>query len=198
MFTGLVEGMATILEMNTVGPGMLLSLDLHELSDGVKIGDSISVAGCCLTVVKIDGSICQFELGSETLSKTTFGTRQQGQLINTERSLRVGDRMGGHFVTGHVDGLGTLIQRIEEGEWSHFHFSADISILRQMVNKGSITIDGVSLTVVKVDDKSFSIALIPHTLEATTLGNLKVGEPVHLETDILAKYVQRISAPIQN
>lgn len=195
MFTGLVEGTAMILSAEQDGPGMRLTLELGPLSEGVKLGDSIAVAGCCLTVVKIQTSSCTFELGSETLSKTTFTSRVPGDRLNVERSLRVGDRMGGHFVTGHVDGLGTLVRRLEEGEWSHFYFEAPLELLRQMVNKGSVTIDGVSLTVVQVDDREFSIALIPHTLEVTTLGGLKVGQTVHLETDILAKYIQRAIAP---
>lgn len=193
MFTGLVEGTATISKMEMVGPGMLLTLDLGPVSEGVQIGDSIAVSGCCLTVIRIEQTHCDFELGSETLSKTTFSKRQIGDRVNVERSLQVGSRMGGHFVTGHVDGLGTLVRRVEEGPWSHFHFQTELWMLRQMVNKGSITIDGVSLTVVEANDESFSIALIPHTLEVTTLGTLKVGDQVHLETDILAKYVQRIS-----
>lgn len=195
MFTGLVEGTGTVISAELDGPGMRLTLELGPLSEGVKLGDSIAIAGCCLTVVEIQTSRCTFELGSETLSKTTFGNRIPGDRLNIERSLRVGDRMGGHFVTGHVDGLGTLVRRREEGEWSHFYFEAPVELLRQMVNKGSITIDGVSLTVVQADDREFSIALIPHTLEVTTLGSLKVDDIVHLETDILAKYIQRAVAP---
>lgn len=198
MFTGLVEGTGTVISAELDGPGMRLTLELGPLSEGVKLGDSIAIAGCCLTVVEIQTSRCTFELGSETLSKTTFGNRIPGDRLNIERSLRVGDRMGGHFVTGHVDGLGTLVRRREEGEWSHFYFEAPVELLRQMVNKGSITIDGVSLTVVQADDREFSIALIPHTLEVTTLGSLKVDDIVHLETDILAKYIQRAVAPRQS
>lgn len=195
MFTGLVEGTARIVSADRDGPGLRLKLDLGPLAAGVKLGDSISVAGCCLTVVEIETTCCTFELGSETLSKTTFLTRVPGDRLNVERSLQVGDRMGGHFVTGHIDGLGKLARRREEGEWSHFHFEAPLGLLRQMVDKGSITIDGVSLTVVQADDNEFSIALIPHTLEVTTLGMLQPGQSVHLETDILAKYIQRAIAP---
>lgn len=195
MFTGLVEGTATIVSADRDGPGLRLKLDLGQLAEGVRLGDSISVAGCCLTVVEIETTRCTFELGSETLSKTTFLSRVPGDRLNVERSLRVGDRMGGHFVTGHIDGLGNLVRRREEGNWSHFHFAAPLELLRQMVDKGSITIDGVSLTVVQADDREFSIALIPHTLDATTLGMLQPGQPVHLETDILAKYIQRAIAP---
>lgn len=195
MFTGLVEGMAQVAASVFDGVGLRLTLDLRELSEGVRIGDSICVSGCCLTVVAIELSQCMFELGSETLSKTNFLSLKPDAFVNIERSLRVGDRMGGHFVTGHVDGLGELQRRRDEGEWAHFYFSASKSLLRQMVPKGSITIDGVSLTVVDATDETFSIALIPHTLEVTTLGRLQINDKVHLETDILAKYVQRAIAP---
>ena len=110
---------------------------------------------------------------------------------NCERALKVGDRLGGHYVTGHIDGLGVLDRRIDEGEWSYFYFNAPLSLLRQMASKGSITVDGVSLTLVDANDDFFSVALIPHTLSNTTLGGLRVGYHVNLETDILAKYVQR-------
>lgn len=191
MFTGLVEGMGVIRKLTREGAGLRMTVDLGPIVDGVEIGDSIANSGCCLTVVLRNGSECDFELGSETLSKTLFGIRQIGDPINIERSLRVGDRLGGHFVSGHVDGLGTLVERSEEGVWSHFKISAPAALLIQLVPKGSITIDGVSLTVVNVEDSAFTIALIPHTLQVTTLGRLKVGDQVHLETDILAKYAQR-------
>ncbi|MCE3015789.1 MAG: riboflavin synthase [Pirellula sp.] len=195
MFTGLVEGMAQIAASDFDGVGLRLTLDLRELSQGVRIGDSICVSGCCLTVIAIDASLCTFELGSETLSKTKFLSLKPNAYVNIERSLRVGDRVGGHFVTGHVDGLGELQHRRDDREWAHFYFLASKSLLRQMVPKGSITIDGVSLTVVDATDEMFSIALIPHTLEVTTLGRLQIHDKVHLETDILAKYVQRAIAP---
>lgn len=195
MFTGLVEGMAQVAASDYDGVGLRLTLDLQDLSQGVRIGDSICVSGCCLTVIAIEATRCTFELGSETLSKTNFLSLSLKSLVNIERSLRVGDRMGGHFVTGHVDGLGELQRRFNEGEWAHFYFSASQALLRQMVSKGSITIDGVSLTVVDASDEMFSIALIPHTLDVTTLGRLQVHDKVHLETDILAKYVQRAIAP---
>lgn len=191
MFTGLVEGKATLLESNPSGSGKLMCFELGELSVGVNIGDSIALNGCCLTVVKITNSACWFELGEETLSKTNLGKLGLGYAVNCERSLRVGDRMGGHFVTGHIDGPGTLTQRRDDGQWSYFYFEAALGLLRQMAPKGSITIDGVSLTLVDANDSFFSIALIPHTLAVTTLGSLNLGDSVNLETDILAKYVQR-------
>jgi len=196
MFTGLVEAKVGLVESQIEGTGKRLGFDLGPLSDTVQIGDSIALNGCCLTVVEILATTCWFELGAETLSRTSLGKLTIGGLANCERSIRVGDRMGGHFVTGHVDGLGTLKQRRDEGEWSYFTFSADQPLLRQMASKGSITIDGVSLTLVDVNDEIFSIALIPHTLKVTTLGDLRVGDQVNLETDILAKYVQRGQFPL--
>jgi len=222
MFTGLVEGTAILQEIipETAGVRLAFEFEFPATSEvpPVKLGDSVSISGCCLTVVDIQPvsrdsqpaaslstsdsapatSIVRlrvaFHAGEETLSKTRLGELVPGSRINYERSLRVGDRMGGHFVTGHIDGLGQLIQRQDDGQWSYFFFSAPLSLLRQMVNKGSITIDGVSLTVVSADDKQFSIALIPHTLSVTTLGQLREGDFVNLETDILAKYVQRIQS----
>jgi riboflavin synthase len=196
MFTGLVEGTRRIVATEIQGEGLRMDVDLGNLADDVKLGDSICNAGCCLTVVAIRERVCSFEMGSETLSKTMFANRKLGDQINIERSLKVGDRMGGHFVTGHVDGLGFLVSRTEEGPWSHFRFSAPDTLLSQMVAKGSITIDGVSLTIVDVFPDGFSIALIPHTLSVTTLGQLREGDSVHLETDILAKYAQRSLASL--
>lgn len=191
MFTGLVEAKVPLVESLFEGAGKRMGFDLGPICDGVRIGDSISLNGCCLTVVAIDGTKCWFELGAETLSRTSLGKLKTSQSANCERSLKVGDRMGGHFVTGHIDGLGILERRRDEGEWSYFFFQAPLNLLRQMASKGSITVDGVSLTLVDANDQFFSVALIPHSLGNTTLGNLKVGDEVNLETDILAKYVQR-------
>ncbi len=193
MFTGLVEGTAELVATERQGSGLRLSFGLDGLAESVSIGDSIAISGCCLTAIAIDGMYVAFEAGEETLAKTGLGRLSLGDRVNIERSLRVGDRMGGHFVSGHVDGQGVLRRRVEDGAWAYFHFAAPKSLLRQMASKGSITIDGVSLTLVDVSDEEFSIALIPHTLSVTTLGRLTEGDSVNLETDILAKYVQRIS-----
>ena len=191
MFTGLIEATVSLVGTIQEGTGKRLGFDLKHLCEGVRIGDSIALNGCCITVVKIDGSICWFELGAETLSRTSLGTLQLSHQANCERSLKVGDRMGGHFVTGHIDGQAILDRRRDEGEWAYFYFTAPLQLLRQMASKGSITVDGVSLTLVDANDEFFSVALIPHTLGNTTLGTLKAGDQVNLETDILAKYVQR-------
>ncbi|MFM7138065.1 MAG: riboflavin synthase, partial [Planctomycetota bacterium] len=142
-------------------------------------------------VVAIAGSRLTFQLGPETLARTTLGGRGVGMTVNLERSLRFGDRLGGHLVTGHVDGLGRLTSRRDEGDWTTCRFTAGRDLLTQMASKGSVTIDGVSLTVVDVDPESFSVALIPHTLAVTTLGGLAEGDPVNLETDLVFKYVAR-------
>lgn len=195
MFTGLVESKIPLVQIFDIGPGRRLVFELGELAHStdrpVGLGDSIALSGCCLTVVEIDGSQCHFELGSETLSKTKFAELQPGHFVNCERSLRVGDRLGGHFVTGHIDELGQLTSIRTEGDWRFYEFTAPIALLRQMAPKGSITVDGVSLTLVEADDERFSVALIPHTLAVTTLGELGTGDSVHLETDILAKYIAR-------
>ena len=191
MFTGLVEGKVPLIEVVVEGAGKRMGFDLGPLCEGVRIGDSIALNGCCLTVIAIESTHCWFELGSETLARTSLGRLSLMENANCERSLRVGDRMGGHFVTGHVDGQGVLERRSDDGQWSNFYFTAPLNLLRQMASKGSITIDGVSLTLVDVNDEHFSIALIPHTLNNTTLGSLRAGDEVNLETDILAKYVQR-------
>jgi riboflavin synthase len=192
MFTGLVQGLATVIEIRPQPPGMRLLVAAAPLSTA-EIGDSVALNGCCLTVVERQGNQVAFEAGPETLARTNLGRMQIGGQVNFERSLRVGDQLGGHFVTGHVDGQGTLLARHDDRDWSTCWFGCDAALTQQMASKGSIAVDGVSLTLVEVASERFSVALIPHTLAMTTLGNLKVGDPVNLETDLLAKYVQRIS-----
>jgi riboflavin synthase len=191
MFTGLVEGLGEIRTLERRGPGMYLVVNSPLVADDAEIGDSISVNGCCLTIVELDGEAMAFELGDETIRRTTFGNHSVGDVVNLERSLRVGDRMGGHFVSGHIDGIGEVDQRIDDEQWSTFWFRVPPAMTRQMVSKGSIAIDGVSLTLVDVEDNRFSVMLIPHTLEVTTLGRKNDGDSVNLETDLLAKYAQK-------
>lgn len=191
MFTGLVEGLGRIVALKDEGPGKRLSIDVGALADGVQLGDSISISGCCLTVVRVDQAVLEFEAGSETLSRTILGRLVVGSHVNLERSLRVGDRMGGHFVTGHVDAVGWVDSREDDEKWSTIYFGFPDSLAPEIAAKGSVTVSGVSLTVVAAEARRFSVALIPHTLEVTTLGSLKLGDPVNLETDVLAKYVRR-------
>jgi len=189
MFTGLVETLGTVDAAQPEPPGMRLIVDAGEVADDATLGASICVNGCCLSIVAMDGSLLTFELGPETLAKTSLRGLSAGGRVNLERSLQLSDRLGGHLVTGHVDAVGALASREQEGEWVTCRFSAPASVLRQMVPKGSIAVDGVSLTVVDVTADGFSVALIPHTLAVTTLGSLVVGDAVNLETDLVGKYV---------
>jgi riboflavin synthase len=191
MFSGLVEAKAKIRGIEAEEGGVRIVVLRPKTFDDISIGDSIAIQGCCLTVVEADSDSLSFQAGRETLSKTNLSRRTIGGEVNVERSLALGDRLGGHLVTGHVDGQGTLQSRSDEAEWSTMVFEAPTSLMRQMAAKGSITVDGVSLTLVDVTDTTFSVALIPHTLQQTTLGALSPGDRVNLETDLLAKYVQR-------
>jgi riboflavin synthase len=191
VFTGLVQSLGTVRQATTEGPGVRLVVEGPSLAAGAQVGDSIAINGCCLTVVSVDGSRLAFEAGPETLRRTNLGRLQSGDRVNLEASLKVGDALGGHWVTGHIDGLGTLDAREDQADWSTMWFRTPPDLTRQMASKGSVAVDGVSLTLVEVEKERFSVALIPHTLRATTLGLRQVGDEVNLETDVLAKYVER-------
>jgi riboflavin synthase len=191
MFTGLVEQLAVVDQLIPAPPGVRLVIRAPSLAQEMSVGASIAVNGCCLTVVDVQAETFGFDAGAETLGRTNLGRLATGSCVNLERSLRVGDRLGGHFVTGHIDGVGHLDQRIDDQDWSTFWFRVPAGLSRQMASKGSIAVDGVSLTLVDVEHERFSVALIPHTLKVTTLGPLQVGDPVNLETDVLAKYVEQ-------
>ena len=191
VFSGLVEAKTKVAGIEREGVGVRLTLSRPGDFTDLSIGDSIATQGCCLTVIDLTDDSMSFQAGEETLSRTTLGKLVPGDFVNCERSLALGDRLGGHLVTGHIDGLGTVVRRRDEMEWSDIVFEAAPPLMRQMASKGSIAVDGVSLTLVDVTDTTFSVALIPHTLEQTTLGGLAVGSQVNLETDLLAKYVQR-------
>lgn len=191
MFTGLVERLAEVQEVRPQPPGARLVIRDSAISARAAVGDSIAINGCCLTVVAVDGDSMAFEAGPETLARTNLGRLQPGGRVNLESSLRLGDALGGHLVTGHIDAVGRLQRRDDEGPWCTMWFTVPDGLTRQMASKGSVAVDGVSLTLVEVEADRFSVALIPHTLEATTLGALRVGDEVNLETDVLAKYVER-------
>jgi riboflavin synthase len=196
MFTGIIQFLAKVAEVHREPPGKRLLVTCPDLCNDAAIGDSIAINGCCLTVVANDGQRLGFEAGPETLARTTLGELAAGSPVNLEPSLRMSDRLGGHFVTGHVEALGELIDRADEGDWSTFWFRFPPELGRYMIPKGSIAVDGISLTLVEVEHDRFSVALIPHTLEVTTLGGRAVGDRVNLETDLLAKYAQKQFADV--
>jgi riboflavin synthase len=192
MFSGIVETRGTVAELRSEPPGCRLIVREPKIAEATKVADSISVNGCCLTVIDASGPTFAFQAGPETLARTNLGDLKPGSFVNLERALAVGDRLGGHFVTGHIDGVGTLQSREDHGEWSFFWFELPRRLSRQMASKGSVAVDGVSLTIVDSEPDRFSVALIPYTLAVTTLGPLQVGQKVNLETDVLAKYVERL------
>ena len=191
MFAGTIEELGRLVEVRPAPPGQRLVIEGQQVSQQTQIGDSIAVNGCCLTVVQRDGSRLEFDVGPESLQRTNLGQLSPGSRVNLERSLVVGDRLGGHFVTGHVDAVGFVDQRIDENDWSTIWYRVPPQLTRQMASKGSVAVDGVSLTLVEVERDRFSVALIPHTLQVTTLGYKGPGDPVNLETDLLAKYVEQ-------
>lgn len=188
MFTGLVEALGVVKELSPTGAGRRLVV-ADRLAGGLSLGESVSVNGACLTVVAHDQETFAFEVGPETLNRTNLGELNVGDRVNLERSLRFSDRLGGHLVQGHIDGVGRIDERLTQGEWVTIFFRCPSDLASQMVTKGSVAVDGVSLTVVDVEPERFSVALIPHTLAHTTLGFKAVGAAVNLETDLLAKYV---------
>lgn len=202
MFTGLVEGRGVLRELQVEEHGVRLHiqppaemLDSDPSHRPTAIGDSVAINGCCLTIVALGEAGWEFQAGTETLSRTNLGRLQPGDHVNLERALSVQDRLGGHFVQGHVDGLGH-VELIElEGEWVKMWFAVPPELARLMVSKGSITVDGISLTLVDVEETRFSVALIPHTLDNTTLSDRQPGDAVNIETDILGKYIEKLLRP---
>ena len=194
MFTGIVEILGVIDRVETEGAGKRFTVRWPGLADPLTIGESVAVNGCCLTVVVADGETFELQAGPETLLRTNLGEKCAGDRVNLERSLRLTDRLGGHFVQGHVDATASLRERRPEGEWDFLSFRVDPEWTSLMVPKGSIAVDGVSLTLVDVEADGFSIMLIPHTLAVTTLGLLKPGDRVNIEADMLAKHVRKLMA----
>jgi len=191
MFTGIVEGMCPVVEVRR-GATWRLTLDLGQLADGVKLGDSISVNGVCLTVAAISGRRGSFDAIGETIGRTALARLAVGERVNVERSLRVGHRIGGHFVAGHVDGVGTIRVKERRPEETLVRIAVAPELTALMAAKGSVAVDGISLTLVDVGHGLFSVALIPYTLRETTLGWKGEGDRVNVEVDILARYVARL------
>ena len=194
MFTGIVREVGRVASVDTGSGGIRLEIDAPETAAATAIGDSVAVNGCCLTAVSVTSRGIAFHAVPETLTRTSLGTLGAGARVNLEPSLRAGEPLGGHYVQGHVDGVGTVRSVADEGESRRVWVDAPPEILRYVVEKGSIAVEGASLTVAGLDDGGFSVALIPHTLAETTLGGLAPGAPVNLEVDVLAKYVERLLA----
>ncbi|MBY0455864.1 MAG: riboflavin synthase [Gemmataceae bacterium] len=192
MFTGLVQSLATVRAVTDAQSGRRLRLSEPSLAPNLTLGESVAVCGACLTVVARDADTFDFEVGPETLAKTTLGGLQAGDRVNLERALRVGDALGGHFVTGHVDCVGKIREQRVTGDWLTVWFGFPPEFSALLVSKGSVAVDGVSLTVVDVTADALSVMLIPHTRAHTTLGLKTVGDPVNLEFDLLAKHVQKL------
>jgi riboflavin synthase len=191
MFTGLVQDIGVLGSIRKEGGSVHLSIRTR-LGKNLQIGDSLAVNGVCLTISTQADDLVTVTAVPETLSKTSLGILREGAGVNLEPALRLGERLGGHIVQGHVDGVGTLARVEEKGLSRELSFEVKSDIVRYIAHKGSIAVDGVSLTVARLDRSGFSVAIIPHTLGATTLKDLRVGEPVNLEVDILAKYVERL------
>ena len=191
MFTGIVEALAKVHAVQRTGRGARLFLKAGRLAKGLRAGDSLCVDGVCLTVSGRKNSLSTFDLSSETLRVTTLGRLKQGEKVNLERPLKVGDRLGGHLVQGHVDGMGRIRGRRKEGRGLFLEISCPSFLNRYVVPKGSIAVDGVSLTIARKSKNRFSVFLIPETLKRTTLGQRQLGDQVNLEGDLLAKYSHR-------
>ena len=190
MFTGLIEKLGSVTSTKTTGNGIRLSLKPTGEFE-VTLGDSVAINGVCLTVTAFNGEI-SFDVSPETLKSTNLGELKAGNMVNLERAMRLSDRLGGHIVTGHVDGIGTITAKKTEGEYTFYTVESPPEVLKYIVQKGSVAIDGISLTVVESDNRSFRIAIIPHTLTATTIGGKGVGNRVNLEADIIGKYVEKL------
>ncbi len=191
MFTGLIEKICTVKSVRQSTGGVLLVVDLGELADDSKVGDSIAVNGTCLTVAGLNGSLANFELSIETLEKTTLGRLKSLSGVNVERAIGATGRFGGHFVQGHIDGKGTIKTVKRAGQFADIGFTTDAELLDQMIVKGSVAVDGISLTIADMTESSFSVAVIPQTLKNTTLGTAKIGDMVNIETDIIIKGIKK-------
>jgi riboflavin synthase len=191
MFTGIVEEIGEIVRVEPAGDGARLEIRGKTVTEGTRHGDSIAVDGVCLTVVGLDGEVFTVDVVAETLARSTLGGKDAGARVNLERAVRAGRRLGGHIVQGHVDGTAAVLDRTPGDHGERMRFSLPPALARYVVEKGSIAVDGVSLTVAAVDAESFTVALIPATLELTTLGARRPGDPVNLEVDVIAKYVEK-------
>ncbi len=194
MFTGIVQERGRVAAVSGDDDGLRLRVGAPRTAAGAAIGASVSINGCCLTVVAVDGGELAFDVVAETLRRTSLGRLAPGDAVNVEPAVRAGEPLGGHIVQGHVDGVGRVRRLAPESAGARLEVECDPELLRYCVEKGSIAVEGVSLTVAELLDDAFSVALVPHTLEATTLGALQPGAEVNLEVDVVAKYVERLAA----
>ena len=192
MFTGIVREVGRVASGDAAPDGLRLTVEAPATARATAVGDSGSLGGCCLTAVAVDDGHIAFDAVPETLARTSLARLAPGARVNVEPALRAGEPLGGHYVQGHVDGVGSVRSAEPEGAGRRLWVDADAGLLRYLVEKGSVAVDGTSLTVAALDERGFAVALVPHTLEATTLGELAAGDPVNLETDVLAKYVERL------
>ena len=191
MFTGLVEAVCTVKSVRQIASVMQITVDLGHLADDAKIGDSIAVNGVCLTVGTLDSSLATFDLSRETLEKSTLGRLKPSSPVNIERALMPSDRLGGHFVLGHIDGTATIKRIDRHGQFADIEFATSSELLDQMVVKGSVAVDGISLTIAGMNESSFTVAIIPETLKKTTLGKVRIADVINIETDIIAKIIKK-------
>ena len=194
MFAGIVEGLAEVVKIDYLKPGLRLHIKLGKFSKNLKHGSSVCISGCCLTATKIKNNIAVFDVMPETLNKTYFPELKAGNKVNVERSLRLGQEVGGHFVYGHIDCAGKIIKKVIMKDFSEMEIEFPKEFSHLLIDKGSIAVEGISLTVVKAESGKFTIALIPTTLKMTTLGIKKEGDVVNIEFDQMAKYVAKIMA----
>jgi riboflavin synthase len=192
MFTGIVEELGTIAAIEQQADAIRLTIAASTVLEDVHLGDSISVNGCCLTVAETDGTTWTADVMQESLDKTSLGALATGDRVNLERAVTVEKRLGGHIVQGHVDGVGTVVSRTPSEHWEVVEIRLPDGLDRYLVDKGSITVDGISLTVVETRGDTFTVSLIPETLARTTLGFRAPGDPVNLEADVLAKHVEKL------
>lgn len=191
MFTGIIQGKGRAVRVEKQSSGLTLKISTNLGLSSLKIGDSIAVDGVCLTVVELTGQTFLVEVSSETRQRTTLAKIRAGQEVNLEMPLKMSDPLGGHLVTGHVDGTGEIVAIIPEGNSQRYYFRASPEITKYLIPKGSVAIDGISLTIVDCQKEEFSVVVIPHTAAKTTLGKKKVGDQVNLEVDLLAKYIEK-------
>jgi len=191
MFTGLIEAICTVKLVRRSAGGLLLTIDLGKLADEGKIGDSIAINGVCLTITKLDGGLATFDISSETLTKSNLGRLKPSSPVNVELALKATGRFGGHIVQGHIDGTATIKAINKQGQFADIKFAAGRELLDQMVIKGSVAVDGISLTIASMDENSFSAAIIPETLKKTTLGEAKIGDAINIEPDIIVKTIKK-------